>query len=133
MPLIQDSKDGGSNVAVRAEKTNAERSRLTRLTEGSIIAVVSVLHRIRQRIAEEAYFISGHADEEMRADNIEEADVVNAILHGRISMRYTHDARGTRYRVTGPAMDERTAHVLCRFHESGDLIIITVYTGGPET
>jgi hypothetical protein len=32
-----------------------------------------------------------------------------------------------RYRIEGPARDERLVHVVCRFHEVNDLLIITVY------
>jgi hypothetical protein len=39
----------------------------------------------------------------------------------------THDVRGTRYRIEGAARDERLIHVVCRFHEVRDLLIITVY------
>jgi hypothetical protein len=44
----------------------------------------------------------------------------------------TQDARGTRYRIEGPALDGRTIHVVCRHREIGDLIIITVYALGEE-
>jgi hypothetical protein len=39
----------------------------------------------------------------------------------------TQDIRGTRYRIEGPARDGRPIHVLCRFREDLNLIIITVY------
>jgi hypothetical protein len=39
----------------------------------------------------------------------------------------TEDVRGTRYRIEGRAGDERLVHVVCRFHEIEDLLIITVY------
>jgi hypothetical protein len=48
-------------------------------------------------------------------------------LKGRIEKRMTRDIRGTRYRIEGPARDERLIHVICRFHEVKDLLIITVY------
>jgi hypothetical protein len=37
--------------------------------------------------------------------------------------------RGTRYTIEGPANDERTIHIVYRFKEYGNLIIITVYAG----
>jgi hypothetical protein len=39
----------------------------------------------------------------------------------------TQDERGPRYRIEGPARDRRLIHVLCRFRENANLIIITVY------
>jgi len=90
------------------------------------------LQRIRQRILDESYLLSGHAEEEMYADELEEGDVVQAILHGQVSRSFTGDPRGTRYQVTGPALDGRLIHVVCRFHETGELIVITVYAEGSE-
>jgi hypothetical protein len=40
----------------------------------------------------------------------------------------TEDLRGTRYRIEGRARDARLVHVVCRFHEVEDLLIITVYS-----
>jgi hypothetical protein len=104
--------------------------RVDRVPGRTIVRDVGLLRRIRQRVLDEAYFLSGHADDEMFADDLEEADVVNAIMKGRITKRYTADPRGARYRVTGPARDGRMVDVVCRFHETGDLIIITVYAEG---
>jgi hypothetical protein len=71
--------------------------------------------------------MSSHAEEEMLDDDLERKDVENAILKGRIEKKMTHDERGTRYRIEGPARDGRLIHVICRFREHTNLIIITVY------
>ena len=71
--------------------------------------------------------MSSHAEEEMLDDDLERNDVENAILKGFIEKRLTHDSRGTRYRIEGPALDGRLIHVICRFRISANLIIITVY------
>jgi len=63
----------------------------------------------------------------MVEDAFERSDVENAILRGFVQKKLTHDPRGTRYRVEGPAHDGRLMHVLCRLIETGALIIITVY------
>ena len=63
----------------------------------------------------------------MAEDRFERADVENAILTGCVEKKLTHDPRGTRCRVEGPAIDGRLMHVLCRFREVGSLVIITVY------
>ena len=85
------------------------------------------LQRIRQKILDRAYFLSDHAEDEMRADDLARNDVEHAILHGDTEKRLKTDPRGTRYRLVGPARDGRTVCVVCRFREVGDLIIITVY------
>jgi hypothetical protein len=88
---------------------------------------MSVLQRIRQLVIDRRYYLSAHAEEEMWADGLERPDLEWCILRGHIEKRMTEDVRGTRYRIEGPARDERLVHVVCRFHEVDDLLIITVY------
>ncbi|MGQ9627473.1 MAG: DUF4258 domain-containing protein [Anaerolineae bacterium] len=85
------------------------------------------LQKIRQKIIDRAYFLSAHAEEEMWADGLERVDVENAMLKGRIKKRLIANLRGTRYCIEGPTLDGRLIHVICRFHETMELIIITVY------
>jgi len=85
------------------------------------------LQRIRQKVIDREYYLSSHAEDEMLDDDLERIDVENAILKGRIEKKVTEDIRGTRYRVEGPASDGRFVHVLCRFKEDANLVIITVY------
>lgn len=88
---------------------------------------MSVIEKIREKIRGRDYFLSSHAEEELAEDEFERADMENAILSGFVQKKLTHDPRGTRYRVEGPANDGRLMHVLCRFRETGPLIIITTY------
>ena len=88
---------------------------------------MSVVERIRDKIRERDYYLSSHAEEEMAEDGFERSDIDNAILSGSIEKKLTHDPRGTRYRFVGPAGDGRIVNVVCRFKETGPLIIITVY------
>jgi hypothetical protein len=85
------------------------------------------LEKIREKIRHRDYYLSSHAEEEMAEDAFERPDVENAILQGFIQKKLTHDPRGTRYRVEGPASDGRLMRVLCRFKVTGPLVIITVY------
>jgi len=88
---------------------------------------MGTLQRIRQKIIDRAYYLSSHAEEETWADDLERKDIENAILSGRIEMKMTHDIRGTRYRIEGKTIDGRSIHIICRFKENYDLVIITVY------
>tara|TARA_B100001964_G_C13961913_1_gene478070 strand:+ start:334 stop:543 length:210 start_codon:yes stop_codon:yes gene_type:complete len=63
----------------------------------------------------------------MLNDGLERSDIENAILKGNINKRLKEDIRGTRYRIEGPAKDGRLIHVVCRFKEEDNFIIITVY------
>ena len=73
---------------------------------------ISTFKIIQQRIIDREYFMSSHAEEEMLDDDLERNDVENAILKGFIEKRLTHDSRGTRYRIEGPALDGRLIHVM---------------------
>lgn len=88
---------------------------------------MSVIERIREKIRSRDYYLSSHAEDEMAEDGFDRADVENAILHGFVEKKLTRDPRGTRYRIEGPARDDRLMNVLCRADETGSLIIITVY------
>jgi Domain of unknown function (DUF4258) len=70
----------------------------------------------------------------MLDDRLERQDIENAILKGRIEKKLTKDARGTRYRIEGSTLDGRMMHIICRFRERDNLIIITVYAlnGGSD-
>jgi succinate dehydrogenase flavin-adding protein (antitoxin of CptAB toxin-antitoxin module) len=88
---------------------------------------MSRIARIRRKILERDYYLSSHAEEELANDGFERSDMENAILHGRIERTLTDDLRGTRYRIEGPASDQRRLYVLCRFRGIGDIVIITAY------
>lgn len=88
---------------------------------------MEVIQRIRRRISQKDYYLSGHAEEEMWADGLDRMDVEHAILHGSIEKKLTHDFRGTRYRIEGAALDGRLVHVVCRFNTVGEVLVITVY------
>ena len=88
---------------------------------------LSIIERIRVKVRSRDYYLSSHAEDEMVEDGFERADMENALLKGVVQKKLTRDPRGTRYRVEGPANDDRPMHVLCRFNETGSLIIITVY------
>jgi len=85
------------------------------------------IQRIQQKIIDRAYYISSHAEEEMLDDALVRDDIENAILKGRIEKKLSEDIRGTRYRIEGPTRDGRLIHVICRFKEDANIIIITAY------
>lgn len=88
---------------------------------------MSTIERIREKIRSRDYFLSSHVEQEMAEDEFERVDVENAILNGFVEKKLTHDPRGTRYRLEGPADDGRLMHVVCRFNEAMAMIVITVY------
>ncbi|MFH0926525.1 MAG: DUF4258 domain-containing protein [bacterium] len=85
------------------------------------------IQKIRQRVIDRDYYLSSHAEDEMLDDELDRADIENAILKGRIEKILTNDVRGVRYRIEGPAKDGKCIHVICRFKEDNNLVIITTY------
>ena len=86
------------------------------------------LKRIKRKIREGRYEFTVHALEEMDEDDLDEADVRQAVLHGDINAELTDDPRGIRFVVRGmPRNKEREMEVVCRFLPSSLLRIITVY------
>ena len=86
------------------------------------------IKRIRRAIRNGRYEFTVHALEEMDEDDLDKADVQNAVLHGDISAELTDDPRGTRLVVRGMTLSQdHEIEVVCRFLPSGLLRIITVY------
>jgi hypothetical protein len=64
----------------------------------------------------------------MDDDRLDDLDVYEALMRGRIAAKLSGDQRGTRFVVRGFAMDQETEiEVICRFLSSGILRIITLY------
>ncbi|MFQ6047149.1 MAG: DUF4258 domain-containing protein [Gemmatimonadales bacterium] len=91
-----------------------------------------ILARIRTAVADGAYDISAHALDEMADDNLEVWDLEAAVLTGHVHERQRDDPRGVRYVLRGWAADRDTpVGVVCRFTDTGRLLIITVYRMTP--
>ena len=116
MPFLQAVLSWAKNEGL----TEAGKERI-------LFNLMATLQKIKQKIIDRSYYLSSHAEDEMLDDHLERSDVENAILQGGIDKKLTRDKRGTRYRIEGPAMDGRIIHVICRFKEDSNLIIVTVY------
>ncbi len=63
----------------------------------------------------------------MADDDLIFGDIEMAIACGRVRRRFSHEPRGIRYEVVGPATDGREIAVICRLKDSGKLLFITTY------
>jgi hypothetical protein len=88
---------------------------------------MSIIQKIRQKVQRGEVFFSEHAYDELKADYFSTLDAIRAIMNGKVIEKLTYDHRGTRYVILGTATDNREIEIVCRFHESGNLIIITGY------
>ncbi|MBI5529392.1 MAG: DUF4258 domain-containing protein [Deltaproteobacteria bacterium] len=88
----------------------------------------TVLEKLREAIRTGAYDLTHHAVEEMAEDDLGIADIECAVVGGTIVRKEFDDLRGPKYVVTGVAVDGVTkVGVVCRFKETGTMLIITVY------
>jgi len=71
------------------------------------------------------YRLTDHA-EEMDDEEILDADVVTAVLVGKLARKLTDDPRGPRYVMRGPGRDGRAIEVVCRLMRPR-IRVLTVY------
>ena len=87
-----------------------------------------VLQKLRDAVSSGNYDLTHHAVEEMAEDDLGIADVECAIIGGTITRKGPDDLRGPKYVLSGLAVDDvKKVGVVCRFKETGALLIITVY------
>jgi len=85
---------------------------------------------IRQRVRDEHYRYSLHADRERLNDLLNLEDVEQALLSGRILEQYEDTGRGESCLVAGFSDTGKPVHVVCG--RMGDwMVIITVYIPMP--
>lgn len=86
------------------------------------------LECIKDKIRKNNYALTSHAEDEMQEDLLTEVDIEHAILNGKI-VRTQRDHLGrTKFTIEGKSQNFRKIRIICRFSDSGELlIIITVY------
>jgi hypothetical protein len=85
---------------------------------------------IKECVRNNAYFLSGHADEERMDDNLTIPEIEEALLSGRILEDYPDDRRGESCLVVGFTNSGIPIHVVCGEREDG-FVIITIYIPSP--
>ena len=87
-----------------------------------------VIDKIRNAIRTGNYDLTYHAVEEMVEDNLDIADIENAVLKGNIAKQEFDGVRGLKYVIYGQAKDGVTpVGIVGRFKETDAFLIITVY------
>jgi hypothetical protein len=89
-----------------------------------------VLVRIRTQAVARAIRVTDHAREEMEAEAITLAEVLEAVAAGQIIENYPDHRRGACCLLSGLTTRGRHLHVVCTTPQSS-LVIITVYVPTP--
>ena len=84
----------------------------------------------RQKVAEEQYEISLHAEKERYAEDISISDLENVLKNGNIIEDYPDDPRGDSCLVLGYS-NGRAIHIVCGYGSNGWIRIITIYLPKP--
>ena len=85
------------------------------------------LEWIKERIRNDEYEVSSHAEEERQAEKISLDEIEQAILSDEILEDYPNDPRGPSCLVLGYIRGGCPVHIICGKTPSGIARIITVY------
>lgn len=91
----------------------------------------SYLEIAKEKVKEDKFELSSHAEKERGEEEIGIDDIANAILRGEELEPYPEDQRGESCLFVGKDLDKRWIHVLCGNFDREDLLIITVYIPEP--
>jgi Domain of unknown function (DUF4258) len=87
-----------------------------------------ILQEIRQKILQENYVVTVHADEEMDDDRLSIWDVEECILTGKILERQRDRITGeSKYRIQGCSLEGEPMETLVKLGLTGKVVVITVY------
>ena len=85
---------------------------------------------IKQKVIENDYFFSQHADTERQKDELGISEIEEAMFNGMILEIYPSDQRGESCLLVGFSNFGKPVHIVCGKHNE-QLIVITVYIPGP--
>jgi hypothetical protein len=87
-----------------------------------------ILQEIRQKIRQQQYIVTIHADEEMDDDRLAIADIETCILQGELLERQRDGVTGeSKYRIRGYSLDGIAVETIVKLGTSRKVVIITVY------
>lgn len=89
------------------------------------------IEAIRDRVRNGKFVVSAHADQEAADEDIEIAEIRDALLNGEILEQYADTGRGESCLILGFA-NGNPIHVVCGWHRES-VAIVTVYIPKPPT
>lgn len=87
------------------------------------------IETIKAKVRVGSFMLSAHADQEAADENIDIAEIYDAILDGEILERYPDTGRGESCLIVGFA-GERPIHIVCGQRRES-VVVITVYIPKP--
>ncbi|MCY7324416.1 MAG: DUF4258 domain-containing protein [Phormidesmis sp. CAN_BIN36] len=87
-----------------------------------------ILQRMQEKIRQQQYVMTLHAEEEMEDDHLSIYDIEQGIFTGIILERQSDRTTGEwKYRIRGTTLDNTDIEVVAKLGMTGKVIIITVY------
>lgn len=87
-----------------------------------------IIDRIQAKVRSGQYVLTFHAIDEMAEEGFEEEDFEQAMMTGRVVRRQKDRLGRRKYTVEGMALDGRPLQAVCRFSDTGTLlVVITIY------
>jgi hypothetical protein len=86
----------------------------------------TILSRIKQKVRDGNFVISGHCQDELENDFLSVSNAVKAILNASEFDKLTDDESHVRYVLYGEARDGRALDVIVMIHQ-GTVILKTAY------
>jgi hypothetical protein len=87
------------------------------------------IETIKTKVQNGKFVISTHADQEAADENIDIAEIRDALLSGELLEQYPDTGRGESCLILGFAND-KPIHIVCGWHRDS-VVIITVYIPKP--
>jgi hypothetical protein len=89
---------------------------------------LSKISQIQALVRYGLYYLTEHADDEVREDDLTVYDVEFGLLTGTIRRTWPKDEK---FEVVGQALDGRIVGVVCRITKGNKVCVITVYEDKP--
>ena len=87
-----------------------------------------VLQQMREKVRQQQYVMTLHAEEEMADDELSIYDIESVILTGEILERQKDkNTDESKYRINGLGLENAEIEVIAKLSLTGKLVIITVY------
>lgn len=87
-----------------------------------------ILQLMREKISDQQYVMTIHAEEEMSDDGLTIYDIEQGILTGEILERQRDQVTAeAKYRIRGTTIDSNEVELIAKLSPTGKVVIITVY------
>lgn len=89
------------------------------------------INAIQSKIRANEFLLSDHADNEAADENIDIAEICQAVLNGEILEQYPDTGRGESCRIVG-FVNERPIHIVCGWRRNQVELLLFIFPSYPS-